>query len=74
MLQVTGHLTHAGAVSGRLFAADRKDAGVLGAEMAMRTDRDFAEIGEIAGFHKEASDAQEFQRFATKGFTHTQFQ
>ncbi len=63
VLQIARHLPHAGAVSGRFFAADAENTGVFGAEMAMGTERDFAEVRKISGFDEKSADAQHFEGF-----------
>ncbi len=63
MLQVAGHLAHAGAIGSRLFAANAKNAHIFGAQMLVRTKRNFAQVGEISSFHQQATDAKHFEAF-----------
>jgi len=63
VLQVAGHLAHAGAIGSRFFAADAENAHVFGAQMFVRADENFAKIGKISGFHQQAADAKHFEAF-----------
>jgi len=63
LLHVASHLAHAGAVGGRLFATDTEDTDVFGTKMAVRAEWDFAEIGEVAGFDQQSTDAEHLQGF-----------
>ena len=60
-MQIASHLPHAGTIARGFFTTDAENAYTLGAEMAERAYRNFAEVGEVAGLDQHSSESQHFE-------------